>query len=139
MLSHDAFLAAISRNLLSGTFAPITDSFDYPAAIYVEDRVVVVHDEGRLRGILEEYRALLLELGVASMLVRVSATAVPRGELRSAWLDKTYLDAAGRSIDHSAVRYYYAIVGGRPRLRLLEYLRLPFGQRLTAMPAFAAA
>ena len=133
MAPHEQTLVTLARAACAGDIGTVARAFDYPAALYVDDDILPLANSWTLRELLDRFHKVLLEAGVIDVRVEVAARSLPRGALHSAWIEKSYLDAAGRLAAHAHIRVFYSTALGQPALRLVEIIEAPFAGRIAPL------
>lgn len=125
-------------HLASGNLPAISAMYQYPAAVYFGEHVLVLKNEEELLQALGLYRTILSKHGLSFVLTNI----LQHPDLES---DRFIVEVANRYIDNrnwefgsSRIRYFVQRELGCAKIRMVEYLDWPCGNALKENREFMA-
>jgi hypothetical protein len=120
----NALVEAMISDFLAGDYAPLTAHYDFPLALHLEDRLIVLHRAEDMVRWFQVTAAARAAEGMAGLTGRVVATDLPRHHRFRAWVSYSHLDAEGREIGKSARIFYCRDRAGSIRIEMLHVTKL---------------
>lgn len=123
----NAMIQGMIAAFLAGDHAALTAHYDFPLALHLEDRLIVLHrPEDMVRWYQANAAARALE-GMAGLTGRVMAMDLPRHHRFRAWVNYSHLDAQGTEIGRSSRIFYCRDRAGVIRIEMLHVTKLAVG------------
>lgn len=120
----NALVEAMIAAFLAGDYAALTAHYDFPLALHLEDRLIVLHRPDDLVRWFEANAAARAAEGMAGLTGRVVAMDMPRHHRFRAWVQYSHLDAEGREIGRSSRIFYCRDRAGTIRIEMLHVTKL---------------
>jgi hypothetical protein len=118
-------VSGLIRDFHSGQFARIVAHYDFPLALHLEDRFVLLRSPAELERYLVDFWAAARVAGFSSITPRITAIDLPRRGRFRAWVHYTHMDAAGRVVAQSERVFFCRDKGERILVEMLEVTQLP--------------
>lgn len=118
-------LDAMIRDFDSGRFERIVAHYDFPLALHLEDRLVLLSRPADLEQYLICFKAAAMAAQQASIVPHVTAVELPRRGRFRAWVHYAHHDAQGNLIAQSERTFFCRDKGERILVEMLELTRLP--------------
>jgi plasmid stabilization system protein ParE len=120
-----SMVSELIRDFHSGQFARIVAHYDFPLALHLEDRLVLLPQPADLERYLVDFLAAARAAKIVSTEARVLAVDLPRRGRFRAWVHYNHLDATGGIVAQSERTFFCRDLGNRIVVEMLELTRLP--------------
>lgn len=118
-------VANLISDFQAGQFAKIIAQYDFPLALHLENRLVVLNRPADLERYLQDFAKAAEAAQFANILHVIKAVELPRRGRFRAWVEYTHLDPQGRVVARSERIFFCRDAGPRLLIEMLEVTRLP--------------
>lgn len=122
-------LTSMVADLITGfqedQFSKIVSHYDFPLALHLEDRFVLLTCPADLERYLNDFKVAARAAEFASIRSKIMAVDLPRRGRFRAWVHYTHLDADGREVAQSQRIFFCRDSGDRIIVEMLELTKLP--------------
>lgn len=118
-------VSELVRDFQSGQFAKIVAHYDFPLALHLENRLVLLSRPADLERYLIDFKAVAQAADFASIASRITAVELPRRGRFRAWVQYTHFNSAGQVVAQSERTFFCRDKGDRILVEMLELTRLP--------------
>lgn len=120
------FLDRLAKDFGEGKLRKVAKRYNYPLAIYCEEKALVYHSICEMEYALREYKKWLETFDHCATNAEVLGRTPKRGDKQIIWVNWRYFDTSGSEIEHTSVKYFCCDApDGRLQIQLAEFINVP--------------